>query len=427
VYSEYDPSVLEVSSNHVVEKANGSTWVRSSYNGKDATISVFASNITAAVHSITAHASSELDSRSFPASAVLDGNQESPWLSGWHSQANEQEWLELDLGAATDVTSIQLTPRSDKVCFPDDFKFQFSENGTDWSDIPGQSYTNQKQLNNNNKIDYVLDQTIHTRYIRLLVTKLTNDRGGNFGAHIADFGINQPKMTASASSSLSEGFPASNVLDGNQGSPWLSGWHGNANDTEWLAVNLGAKIEIHSIQVTPRSDGICFPDSFTFQSSDDGTIWSNIPGQSYTNQSLIAGNQTQDYFLANPISTKYVRMFITRLTNDGGGHYGAHVGDFSINHPVITDPLANIEAKNTNMKVPLTTNPIKLTIRSVSKKGMFTDITRSTELQLTGYNPDIIGIDENRNLLVKSAGFLKFSIFKPMSTSKMQGLTVESH
>jgi hypothetical protein len=122
---------------------------------------------------------------------AIDNDPATFWSSNGHvSTGYFTEWIYRDFGETEDIAQVILTPRvADHavMCFPLNFKIQGSDDGVQWTDIPGQSYTN-----------YTCEDTLaqkfafaaiaSVRYIRIIATRLSADSYGNFYFQISEFG-----------------------------------------------------------------------------------------------------------------------------------------------------------------------------------------------------------------------------------------------
>ncbi len=118
---------------------------------------------------------------SLGASNVLDNNPNDFWSSVGHLNANAEEWIYIDQGIPNTVAKVVLVPRFslDSVfCFPQDFKIQYSSDAVNWTDIPGQTYTNYPNPKNNKGEVFVFSSPVNKRYIRIDATKLRVDNTG---------------------------------------------------------------------------------------------------------------------------------------------------------------------------------------------------------------------------------------------------------
>ncbi len=114
------------------------------------------------------------------------------WSSSGHAgTADHTEWIYLNQVKAKEVSQVVLTPRAvegSPMCFPVDFKFQYSSDGINWTDISGQSYTNYPCSDTLDQ-KFTFDSSVTTQYVRLYATKLSADSYGNFYCQIAEIKI----------------------------------------------------------------------------------------------------------------------------------------------------------------------------------------------------------------------------------------------
>ncbi len=133
--------------------------------------------------------------------------------------------------------------------------------------------------------------------------------------------ITYTAANSAISSSTLGGWPTSNVVDGDATTAWVSNTHGTVtNAEEWIGVNLGAPRTLTGLVVSPRQyQGTtqCFPTSFTIQQSSDGSHWTTITGQAYTNYNGgVAPTTAQRWQFAAPVTAQYLRMDATTLAPD---------------------------------------------------------------------------------------------------------------
>lgn len=86
------------------------------------------------------------------------------------------------------ATGVTLTPREDLYCFPETFRFQYSNDGVIWYDVPGQSYTNYSVLSSE-PIQFRFDRKIEAFYFRVLATELSADQFGSYALQIAEMSL----------------------------------------------------------------------------------------------------------------------------------------------------------------------------------------------------------------------------------------------
>ncbi|MCM4078378.1 DUF1996 domain-containing protein [Paractinoplanes hotanensis] len=121
-------------------------------------------------------------------------------------------------------------------------------------------------------------------------------------ASAADTLISQGK-TATASSTESAAFPASNAVDGNLGTRWSSAF----SDPQWLQVDLGASATVSSVVLNWES---AYARAFSVKVSANGSSWSTI--HSTTNGT--GGRQT----ITATSTGRYVRLETTARATQWG-------------------------------------------------------------------------------------------------------------
>jgi hypothetical protein len=121
-------------------------------------------------------------------------------------------------------------------------------------------------------------------------------------ASAADTLISQGK-TATASSTESAAFPASNAVDGNLGTRWSSAF----SDPQWLQVDLGASATVSSVVLNWES---AYARAFNVKVSANGSSWSTI--HSTTNGA--GGRQT----ITATGTGRYVRLETTARATQWG-------------------------------------------------------------------------------------------------------------
>ncbi len=140
---------------------------------------------------------------------------------------NTPEWIKFDLGASTTIAEIKLNPWLDKgidqnpnpLCFPKDFVLQYSNDNNNWTDIPGQTYTNYTCVLTPTSSDQIfrLLSPINARYIRVYTTAYNLDSGGNPWLSLAEFNTTAVITSLESMKSNNFGFicypnPVSNSL-----------------------------------------------------------------------------------------------------------------------------------------------------------------------------------------------------------------------
>jgi hypothetical protein len=108
---------------------------------------------------------------------------------------------------------------------------------------------------------------------------------------------------ATASSTESAAFPASNAVDGNAGTRWSSAF----SDPQWLQVDLGATASITSVVLDWEA---AYARNFTIRASTNGSTWNTI----HTTVNGTGGRQT----LAVGGNGRYVRLESTSRATQWG-------------------------------------------------------------------------------------------------------------
>lgn len=121
--------------------------------------------------------SSNLENSDFTVDKIADGDLNSFWCAQWgnaeKADLDEAEWASIGFENKTSVGKVTLYPsihvNGNINHFPADFKLQYSVDGNNWKNIPGQSYTGYTAHEGAN--DFVFANSVNAKYIRLYVTK----------------------------------------------------------------------------------------------------------------------------------------------------------------------------------------------------------------------------------------------------------------
>lgn len=255
---------------------------------------------------------------------VADNHSSTNWSSNYHSTENNTEWVYIDTGVTQNITGVRLKPRG--YCFPKDFKLQYSTNGSSWTDIPGQSYTNYSDPGTTMQ-PFIFSSGVNARYIRLYATKLRADQYGYYYCQLADFLFNtETKRTATASTSIS-GWSASKVTDCIGDTCWSSNSHSSASSTEWIYVDIGSQKKVSGLRVYPRT--YCFPEDFKIQYSNNASSWTDVAGQTYTGYYDPEGS-TQRFVFTSLVDARYIRIYATKLRKDQYDNYYFQLGEIFV-------------------------------------------------------------------------------------------------
>jgi len=287
-----------------------------------------------------------------PAGNVTDKDSWDSFFTLWSSNGSGSEssvqWIAIDMKSVRRVDYLIVQPQYYGDFFPKDFKFQASDDGSTWTDIPGASYTDYPKpgINFSNVQQFEFINPVHTRYIRMYATKLSiYPPTGTYYFQLASLapmrrntaylrktfytGVSSlPLSSAVASSSAGTGYEASQALDGSDSSSWSSAGHADAAVTEWLYVDTGAVRTIKQIALKPGAAG-CFPVAFKLQYSSDASNWTDIPGLSYSGYGD-PGKMLQTYAIRTPVSARYIRLYITELRAATNGSCYAQIAEMQL-------------------------------------------------------------------------------------------------
>ena len=285
----------------------------------------------------------EIQTYSVPMSAIASSYQTGwePWRildtdlnTVYSSNAGDSTpWIGINLGSVQQIAGLNLTPRAAGSCFPVSFVLQSSNDGVNWTAIPGQSYTNYANPGSN-VVSFSFSSPVTAQYVRVYTTQMGKDSNGSLFLQMAQITINQTvQFTATASSQLT-GWAASNVTDDNPATAWSSAGHAAANSTEWIELDMGSSHRVQDLRLVPRG-GCCFPTAFAITYSADNITWHQVPGQTYTsfvNPASVGTtpNPVELFFFSTPVTARYFKITATQLTADSFGSYYFQLGDVLI-------------------------------------------------------------------------------------------------
>jgi hypothetical protein len=125
---------------------------------------------------------------------------------------------------------------------------------------------------------------------------------------------------------------AAKAVDNDRFTFWSSvGYVGSGLHSEWIYFDLGGPTTVSQVNLLPRlvsGSAMCFPVNFKFQSSDDGIIWEDIEGQSYSAYQC-TDTIEQKFFFDSPVETRFIRLYATKLSADSYGNYYCQIAEIN--------------------------------------------------------------------------------------------------
>jgi alpha-L-rhamnosidase len=242
-------------------------------------------------------------------------------------------WVEIDLGADTDLDAVRLFPRTDTPAsgggtagFPVDFTLQTRPDGSS-------AYTTVRTVtaepNPNGLVQTYGFKTTTARYVRLQATGLGTpaaDESTKYRLQLAELTIPTAATTVTANCTLENGdWGKTRLLDGTLTS--VTGARGftsidfpsaDVSDTPvWIEIDLGADRAIASVTLHPRTDTAAagggtagFPVDFTFQTRADGS-------SAYTTARSVTAEPNPDgaarTYTLTSATGRYLRVKATKL------------------------------------------------------------------------------------------------------------------
>jgi hypothetical protein len=183
-------------------------------------------------------------------------------------------------------------------------------------------------------------------------------------------------LTIAASSKALASMDAAEAVDNNPSTFWSSVGHTSAGNTEWLYLNFGAKSKISQVTLLPRDVSgapMCFPADFKFQYSNDGNVWTDIDGQTYTNY-ICADTLAQKFVFGSSVTAQYLRLYVTKLNPDSYGYYYCQIAEITVSKTTsVKDGNSNLPKEfSVSQNYPNPFNPVTEIQYSIPKSGMVT-------------------------------------------------------
>ncbi|MEU6381639.1 discoidin domain-containing protein [Streptomyces sp. NPDC046909] len=242
-------------------------------------------------------------------------------------------WVEVDLGADTDLDAIRLFPRTDTPAagggtagFPVDFTLQTRADGAG-------TYTTVRtvtsQPNPGGMVQTYGFRTTTARYIRLQATRLgspASDEATKYRLQLAELTVPTAATTVTGNYTLENAdWGKTRLLDGTTtsvtGAKGFTSIDFSSADVSatpvWIEIDLGADRTIGSVTLFPRTDTAAagggtagFPVDFTIQTRTES-------GSNYTTARTVTGQSNPDgaaqTYTLTLVTGRYLRLQATRL------------------------------------------------------------------------------------------------------------------
>jgi hypothetical protein len=113
-----------------------------------------------------------------PAALVLDGDPATFWATpAGKTPKSPDAWIAVDLGGDFPCVGLSATPAPDGAYFPTAYRIQTSDDNVTWTDVPGQVYNTDNQIEPvNGVLTYKFEPPVIARYIRILADVMTGAR-----------------------------------------------------------------------------------------------------------------------------------------------------------------------------------------------------------------------------------------------------------
>jgi hypothetical protein len=261
-----------------------------------------------------------------PAVLVNDRNSETIWSSA-RTEAFAPQWLRLDLGKPTRITSVAaLSPSFYSYLFPASFQVQLSDDDVTWRTVA-------------TEVDLSLPESTWrrwnvaattARYVRFNVTKTRqNQDNGLYYAQFAEVALNgeENNIILNASSSYyGMNYPTAHMVDKDPNTMWVSSPRGSVT-REFAIVDLKVSRSFRTIKLLSARSIIpnSFPRAIDFYTSNDKVNWVYL--KSFKN--LAALPATWYSFSVPDASARYMRIDIpeTNRVRSTGSLYGGYMID----------------------------------------------------------------------------------------------------
>lgn len=251
---------------------------------------------------------------------AIDGNTNTRWGSKRDSDDN---WIIIDLQKNCSINAIDLLWEA--AC-SDEYSIEISTDKQNWIIVKDKLKTNESL-----KDQYILDEEVYGRYLKIHSTKTRIVNGKNYGISLYEIvaygseeqenveydniALNKP---VEVSSQYSDELKKENAVDGNLQKRWGSKRDSNDN---WIIVDLEKYFKINKVQID--WEAAC-SDDYTIEVSNDKQNW-QVVTESKTNTSLRDIHTYDDF-----IYGRYVKIHSYKSRRVSNKNYGIGIYEIEI-------------------------------------------------------------------------------------------------
>jgi len=249
---------------------------------------------------------SSVENATLAAADATDGNAGTRWSSAF----SDPQWLEVDLGATANLSSVTLEWEA---AYATAFQIQVSNDNSNWTTIysttTGTGGTQNLSVTGSGRYVRMYGTARATQYgYSLWEFQVYGTPGGSGFCGTVDAALNRPTAASSVENAT---FTPSGATDGNTGTRWSSTF----SDPQWLDVDLGATQSVCGVALNWEA---AYATAFQIQVSNDNANWTTI----YSTTTGAGGTQN----LNVTGSGRYLRMYGTARATQ----YGYSLWEFDV-------------------------------------------------------------------------------------------------
>jgi hypothetical protein len=259
---------------------------------------------------------SQVDHTNHVDTNAIDLDFTTQWVSATTANvANNNGWYQIDLGFRRQIDRLKWvgatgTPYPSHS--PTNYSIFISDDGTNWIDVLDR--TNDSAVVNGDE-----SLNVQARYVAISTTKVADGTGwavSFFEIWGEGYDSDNVLGAVATASSQAAGYPASNAIDGNPSTQWISSLtQSTSNNNAWFQLDFGVRKQIDKVRWAGGSGTPAPADSptnYSIQVSDDGVNWQTIVSR--TNAVPVING----YELLNA-QGRYLRILTTQV-GDGTGN-----------------------------------------------------------------------------------------------------------